>query len=409
MGEVFFVHSPRFISIDCRSQMYTEGIVANGPAMPLVLPAQGELFSGKTSDKGRRRMKIQAKIGLLIAVMLTVALMGEGIAKPKHGEHTVASIAAAKKVPVTWDTFVRAETDKMFNSYVKMGGFGTFLHISKPTPIDEQKVVRMNRDTIYTFGVFDLTTPVTITKPDTGKRFQSLQVINEDQYTQMVVYKPGTYTLTQEKMGTRYVFVVIRTLVDSEDSEDIKKVNAIQKQTTVAQKSPGKFIIPNWDKASQDKVRDALRTLSDTMADYSKAFGKKDEVNPVKFLFASATGWGGNPDKDAMYEGVVPEKNDGKTAYILTVKDVPVDGFWSISLYNGQGYFEKNTYNAYSVNNITGKKNTDGSMTIHFGGDSKQPNFLPIMDGWNYLVRLYQPRKEILEGSWKFPAAKPAE
>ena len=89
----------------------------------------------------------------------------------------------------------------------------------------------MNRDTIYSFGVFDLTTPVTITKPDTGKRFQSMQVINEDQYTPMVVYKPGKYTLTQDKMGTRYVFVVVRTLVDSEDPEDVKKVNAIQQQT----------------------------------------------------------------------------------------------------------------------------------------------------------------------------------
>jgi hypothetical protein len=65
-----------------------------------------------------------------------------------------------------------------------------------------------------------------------------------------------------------------------------------------------------------------------------------------------------------------------------------------------------NERNAYSVNNVTGKKNKDGSMTIHFGGDPKTPNFLPIMDGWNYLIRLYQPRKQISDGSWMFPAAK---
>jgi hypothetical protein len=43
------------------------------------------------------------------------------------------------------------------------------------------------------------------------------------------------------------------------------------------------------------------------------------------------------------------------------------------------------------------------SNTIRFGGDSKADNFLPIVKGWNYIVRLYRPKKEILDGSWTFP------
>ncbi len=360
-------------------------------------------------DEKDYEMKNSRLMALALAGMMTAGVAQTARADQTHVDQTVASLSATKDVPVTWKNFVRAESDKMFKSYVDMGAFGKFLNIPKPTPIDQQKVVRMNRDTIYSLAVFDLTTPVTITKPDTGKRFQSMQVVNEDQYTQMVVYKPGTYTLEQDKIGTRYVFVIVRTLIDSEDPADIKKVNAIQQQIKVKQKSVGNFEIPNWDTASQDKIRAALKVLSATMANYDDAFGSKDEVNPVKFLFASATGWGGNPQKDATYMGVTPEMNDGKTAYTLNVKDVPVDGFWSISLYNGEGYFQKNPYNAYSVNNITGTKNKDGSMTIHFGGDPKQPNFLPIMDGWNYLVRLYRPRKEILDGSWKFPDPQPVK
>ena len=353
-------------------------------------------------------MKTRKLITLALSGLMVSGLMATAWAQQAHVEQTLSSLSATEAVPVTWKNFVRAESDLMFKSYVDIGAFGKFFHVLKPTPIDQQKVVRMNRDTIYSFAIFDLTTPVTIIKSDTGKRFQSMQVINEDQYTTMVVYKPGKYTLTQDKIGTRYVFVVIRTLVDSEDPEDVKMVNAIQQQIKVEQKSAGTFEIPNWDTASQDKIRAALKVLSATMENYDGAFGSKDEVNPVKFLFASATGWGGNPKKDAMYAGVTPEMNDGKTAYTLNVKDVPVDGFWSISLYNKEGYFQENQYNAYSVNNITGTKNKDGSMTIHFGGDSKAPNFLPIMDGWNYLVRLYQPREEILDGSWEFPTPQPA-
>jgi hypothetical protein len=87
---------------------------------------------------------------------------------------------------------------------------------------------------------------------------------------------------------------------------------------------------------------------------------------------------------------------------------VPVDGFRSISLYNGKGYFEQNPYNAYTLNNLTAKKDSDGSVTVQFGGcDGKIPNCLLIMSGWNYMVRLYRPRAEILSGKWKFPEAKP--
>ena len=67
------------------------------------------------------------------------------------------------------------------------------------------------------------------------------------------------------------------------------------------------------------------------------------EWGPVHF----ASAWGGNPEKDALYLNVVPAHNDGKTVYRLNVKDVPVDGFWSISVYNAKGYFEPNPQNAY--------------------------------------------------------------
>jgi hypothetical protein len=317
--------------------------------------------------------------------------------------------AQEKAEPVTVDNFIRAETDLYLGALVKKDWFGKFGHDRTPTPIDQQTVIRMNRDTLYSGAVFDLDAgPVTITMPDAGKRFMSAQVINEDEYTPMVVYDPWSFTLTKDKIGTRYVLVAVRTLVDAADSEDVEKVHALQDAIKASHKGPGEFEVPNWDHVSQKKVRDALLMLAETLPDSKGMFGTKDQVDPVRHLIGAASAWGGNPEKDAKYLLVTPPGNDSTSPRKLTVKDVPVDGFWSISVYNNKGYFESNPYNAYSVNNITAQKNADGSVTVQFGGcDGKIANCLPISKGWNYTVRLYRPRTEILSGKWKFPETQP--
>jgi hypothetical protein len=322
-----------------------------------------------------------------------------------------ASQVPASRVPVTADNFARAESDLYFGNAVKdSDGVGKMHHRREPMQIDKQAVIRPNRDTLYSSAVFDLDAgPLTITLPDAGKRFRSMQVINENHYVVgNVEYRPGTYTLDRKKVGTRYVLIGLRTLVDPGDPKDVAQVHALQDAIKVSQQNPGKWEIPNWDPASQKKVRDALLVLGSTIPDFKGAFGAKGQVDPIRHLIGSALGWGGNPDKDATYLNITPAKNDGKTVYRLDVKDVPVDGFWSISLYNAEGYFQKNDLNAYSLNNLTGKKNADGSMTVQFGGcDGKVQNCLPIMPGWNYTVRLYRPRAEILSSKWKFPEPKP--
>lgn len=269
----------------------------------------------------------------------------------------------------------------------------------------------MNRDTLYSGAVFDLDAgPVTITLPDAGKRFMSMQVIDEDQYTPMVVYRAGSTTLTREKIGTRYIVVAIRTLVDPADPKDVQQVHALQDAIRVSQKDAGRFEVPNWDQASQKKVRDALLALGTTLTDTKGMFGTKDQVDPVRRLIGSASAWGGNPEKEAIYLNVTPSRNDGNTVYRLSVKDVPVGGFWSVSVYNAEGYFQKNAYDAYTLNNITAKKSEDGSIAVQFGGcDGRIANCLPTAPGWNYLVRLYRPRAEILNGKWTFPQAQPVD
>jgi len=211
-------------------------------------------------------------------------------------------------------------------------------------------------------------------------------------------------------VGTRYAVVMLRIFLDPNDPKDLAAVHTLQDEVKVNQPSgPGKFESPNWDQTSLNKVRDALLVLQATLKDFRGAFGKKGEVDPIRHLLGAAAGWGSNPESVTFYTGSTPVRNDGNTIYRLTVPaNVPVDGFWAISVYNAQGYFQKNDYDAYNFNNVTAKENADGSVTVQFGGcDGKIPNCLPIVDGWTWGARLYRPRREILNGTWKFPEPQP--
>lgn len=319
-----------------------------------------------------------------------------------------SALAAETDAPqrVTLENFRRAETDTYFARFVKEGSLGKFVHQRDLVAIDDQAVIRLNRDTLYSQALFDLDAgPVTITLPNAGKRFISMQMIDGDHYTTQVIYTPGPHTFERSKSDPRYLLALIRIFADPNDPADMQAVHKLQDAIKVEQKSPGKWEAPAWDQTSLKQIRDALNALAAANGglDSARMFGRKDEVEPTQHLVGTAAGWGGNPRVDALYVGGAPEKNDGKTAYTMTVKDVPVDGFWSVSVYNKDGFFEKNAKNAYTLNDVTAKPNADGSVTIRFGGDETAENMLPITPGWNYLVRLYRPRKEILDGTWKFP------
>ena len=317
--------------------------------------------------------------------------------------------ASDAAIPVNVENFIRAESDLYMGKMVADGALGKFVHSREPVSVDAQSVIRMNRDTLYSSAVFDLDAgPVTVTLPDAGERYMSMQVVSEDHFIPAFNYAAGDYVLNKENIGTRYVFVLIRTLADPTDRKDLDQVHVLQDAIKVKQAKAGEFVVPKWDAASQKKIRDALLVLGDSSPHYEKAFGPKGSVDPIQHLIGTATGWGGNPAKDATYLGGDVPVNDGKTFYRMTVGEVPVKAFWSVTVYNAEGYFEKNPYDAYSLNSLTAKKQADGKVVIQFGGcDGKVENCLPIVPGWNFTIRLYQPGEEFLSGRWSFPKLEP--
>jgi len=317
-----------------------------------------------------------------------------------------ATSAQAESIKVNAMNFIDAQTAMQFDTYQeKAGGVNKVLNIREPVPVDNQPTIRMNRDTLYSFIVVDISEGATVTLPDAGSRYQSMMVVNEANYINAVFLDGGAHEMTTDKFGSDHVWIGIRTLVDSNSPDDIKAVNDLQDAINVEAKSAKPFESDDYDPASYKVTLKALLELGKGVPNSEGWFGSKEEVDPIGHLIGTAVGFGGLPQKHAFYLNVNPGLPVGE--YQLTAKDVPVRAFWSVSLYNDQGYFQKNPKGAYNFNSVNATKNADGSITIHFGGcDDGRVNCLPIMKGWNYGVRLYEPEEAILDGSYVFPSVE---
>jgi hypothetical protein len=108
------------------------------------------------------------------------------------------------------ENFIRTETDHMIRVSMQTtgAGVGELVHHREPTTPENQPVIRMNQDTLYSGIVLDLSQPVPLTLPEVGGRCVSAHVVNQDHYM-FVETKPGTYRLTQESVGTRFAAVTI--------------------------------------------------------------------------------------------------------------------------------------------------------------------------------------------------------
>ena len=307
-------------------------------------------------------------------------------------------------IAVNVDNFARAETDRMFAGLQQdAGGVNVFRHNREPAPVDHQTVIRLNRDTLYSFAVVDMSDGATITVPEHGDRYVSVMIVDEEHYVNEILHEPGEHALDRDRHRTPYVAVAARVLADPRDPDDVAEATAVQDGLALSAAAAQPFVMPDYDTASFDATRTALLELAAGLSAFDRTFGSRDEVDPVRHLIGTAAGWGGLPTSEATYVGVNPGLPVGR--YHLRVGDVPVDAFWSISVYNADGFFEPNPSGVYSVNSVTGVRDADGSITVRFGDHGADvPNTIPITEGWNYLVRLYRPRPEILDGSWTFPA-----
>ncbi len=276
---------------------------------------------------------------------------------------------------VTEDNFVRAETDRYFAEFAAEGAFGKLTHDRDLADVGNQTIVRLNRDTIYSRGLFDLDAgPVTIALPEAHGRFMSLLLISEDHHNPATYYAPGSHTNRSVPVTSPSSSARLSIQMSQPTYQRFMRYRTQSRSSSQVVQAPLGFRLGT----SARSTKRAPRSTRKSIPIGPGRFGKADEVNPRAHLLGTAHGWDGNPAKDASYDSVSPAQNDGKVVHRLTVKDVPVDGFWSLTVYNADGFMEPNRQNAYSLNNVTAKRDADGGYTIQFGGcDGSVPNCLP--------------------------------
>ena len=333
---------------------------------------------------------------------------------PKDCPSPAVAMNSNEVTPVTKANYAVAETEVILADYVRKiakgtcaDGMGLFLHQKGAMDPKERTILRPNFDTLYSFAVLDLNSPAMVVLPETD-RYQILEVVNEEHWIPLESANPGGYQLTKELMGSRYVLVLVRTRVNMQDPEDLKKAGIVQDQIGLEQAEKGEFVAKN--KYDMDEIL-AMR------ADYNKrlqpegvtsemAFGKKGEISEEMRNFGVAVGWGGLTKQGAVYP--IPKVVDSTDPQTLTLKDVPSDprAFWSVTVYDKQGFSVGEKYN---VNSAFAKKNEKGEYVIHFGGDKSKDNYLDIYPGWNVVLRIYSPTEAYFNGSWIPPQFQPAQ
>jgi len=316
---------------------------------------------------------------------------------------------AEDAITVTRSTYIRAESDRTFNNVQKMaGGVNRFFHYRSVTPIDNQTVVRMNKDTLYSGAVVDTSKGATLTVPAMpAGRYFSVLLIDNDHYSPAVIYTSGTHTLPQD---TKYLLLAVRIqLLHPDDPADIALVNSLQDKFVINAASADPFPTPKWDAKSLTALTDQYNREFAKFKQYPDGSmaprGKADES--IRHL-AAAGAWGLFPTSDAVYINY----NGGQGAdrcYCATYKIPENKAFWSITVYGADGYM-KSTNSI--LNGLNAKPNADGTVTSRFASEAvcgNVPNRLDTADGWNFLMRIYRPGESVVNRRYKLPDAVPCK
>lgn len=322
----------------------------------------------------------------------------------------LGTTAAHAAMTVTTDNYARAEVDESFKSIVSDVGANTFRHDRALIPLDKQPAVTMNRDTVYSFGVFYVPKGTTITLPKSAdNRYQSAMIMQNDDFTDQVFYAPGTFEINSQ---TEFAAVVMRTQIDPNDPEDTQNVKALQDGIKVnwpAGTTPKEYKIVDWDKGSLATLRNQYQKEAAKLPNLNDTSGPRGVIKPEMLRLSASVALGLLPAKDAVY--IYRDYGlSGDKCYQATYAkpDFLEGGFFSFTMYGADKYLKSENSN---LNNRAMKFNKDGTVTVRYGPKEKcgeVANWLPTPgDNWYLGMRIYRPGESVVSG--KYTIAQPTE
>ena len=344
----------------------------------------------------------------LLSILVLAVVVSGCASSPTSTKTTSADdFLSSDGETVTRDMYPSAETSRqMLTTQAAAGGVNKFLHLSELVPTDNQSVVRMNRDAYYSKGVVDVSQGATITMPDVPDgMYISMQPVTEDHRPQPMSYGGGTFELATHT-GTHLILIL---RFDSRFSSE--EVANYQSQVRVDANSSNLYSAEPLDEDSFKSVEDELKadmgglaqkyglvgitaTLFSSPTNESRGY-YKPEINQT----AAAIGWGGALAIDNIYE--TSPNYDAEGCYQMTFDDPENRDFWSITVYNLEGFMFDDVAN---TNSYVATPNADGTYTVSFGCEESAPNRIPIANDsgkFGVTVRHYGPSERVAKEGYR--------
>ncbi|MGF1756043.1 DUF1254 domain-containing protein [Vibrio makurazakiensis] len=287
--------------------------------------------------------------------------------------------------PVTLDNYVVAESDWYFNGVQEKVGVNTWMH-DDPVAIDNQQVIRSNRDVVYSIAIVDVSEGATFTVPKSDE-FQIIHIIDEHHLFHQVVKNGEELTVSADDIQGEYVYLLARTR-DNGDYDDTKNRQAkLHFQANSDRPYTSKGFDAEEVIAFRDELVRQVNAGEQPIAGHN-AFGKTlKDVDPHNYLYAAAYGWGGLPMDTAQY---VPLQVTSEQCQTWVIEKPALDwennGYLSATFYGADGWIHENDFyiphsemtdNGNSLSFTTNCKVGSGNATVESGG--------------NFLIRMYLP------------------